>query len=79
MRYDIWDMDEGAWSCWDPERGYLCGWLKKKDYEKGWFVNYGVVGRRLPSAHTMYRTECDEKERERRERCGAVKGSVKAG
>ena len=53
MRYDIWDMDEGAWSCWDPERGYLCGWLKKKDYETWWFVNYGVVGRRLPSAHTM--------------------------
>ena len=76
MRFDVYDMDDEQWACWDPDRGYLSGWLKKKDYNKWWLLQYGVMGRRLPSAHTMNRTEADEKEkmridRERSKRRGA--------
>jgi len=65
MRYDVYDLDEDLWACWDPERGYLSGWMEKKAYNKWWNLQYGVTGRRLPSAHTMYRTETDEKEKMR--------------
>ena len=68
MRYDVYDFDDQVWACWDDQKGYLSLFMPKQLYQKWWFVHYGVLGRKLPGLHTIYRTDADAKEKMRIER-----------
>lgn len=66
MRNDVYDLDENKWSCWISDRGFVCDWMSEKEYQKWYYVQYGVMGRKLPGLRTIYRSEAEEKEKVRK-------------
>ena len=66
MKYDVYDIDERKWCCWNSGNGFLCEWMPEKEYLRWYYIEYGAIGRKLPSTRTIYRSQAEDLERERR-------------